>query len=325
MARIVVWALAVAAGFAVGCQPAKDVPEELPKSTQPIGGFHSADDVRRGGEGLRRKGRKRDDRRQTRVTGKGKELSRAVLKGTMKIQGTQLPTTRTIAALWPDRYYAMNDLTTQGQPMKVRAWLNRPHLIVMKNDNEEDIPNRAAMEVSLAADATTAALDGTARALADPKTAFVFDLQSVTGAALMTGQPMPIQLVKLSFGTLPLFQLTFDAKTDLLLRAEYVVTEQGVRRHKRWTAAQRHKLGTDRLMLPTKTECWHDDSGVVEDSGMWKSGSSPRVFPTPNSIHRKKIDPHHAGRNCSREFHFPPRSIDGKGAPDVRPVSTVPR
>jgi hypothetical protein len=274
MARLALWVPAVVVGVVVGCQPAKDVPEDIPKNQSVSEGVTVPAASDPAAKAYIEKAVKALTGGKTELLAKGK-TSRAVFKGMMSINKTELPTTRTIAAVWPDRYFVANDLVIRGQPLNVRTWLKRPHFTILKGDEEQENFNRAEMEQVLAADATAQYWMALLVPVTDPR-AIVFDTQSIIGTSA-TGQPMPIQLMKLSLGTtLPLYQLTFDAKTDLLLRAEYTTTELGVRRRKQWTASD-HKPGPDGLTLPMKTECQHDGLTVeLWDVEKWEfPGSIP--------------------------------------------------
>jgi hypothetical protein len=262
MARFAVWALAWAAGVCavVGCQPAKEIPDVVPKGTEPS----DAPKVPTVSDPA---AKEYVAKAVTKFTGGKPELlakgkaSRVAYKGLMPQLSGENPAARTIAAVWPDRYFTATDLTAQGKQFHIRVWLHRPRITVWEGENEQDVPNRPESELTLAADGTAQHWMALLTPLTDPN-AVVYDLQSVTGLAPGTGQPMPVQVLKLSLGTLPPFQLTFDAKTDLLLRVEYVARERGVTYRKQWTVLE-HKPGPEGLMLPAKTEVRHDGQ-VVE-------------------------------------------------------------
>lgn len=261
MARFAVWAALVvaAAGAAVGCQPAKEIPTEVPKGTEPSDEPTVPTKSEPGAKAYVEKAVKRLTGDKPELLAKGK-VSRSALKGQMAISGDS-PVVRAIAAVWSDRYAATTDFTLNNQKFNVRALLHRPRVSVLEGTREQDIPNRPETELALAADGTGQHWMALLVPVTDPK-AVVYDLQSVHGTAPQSGQPQEVQMLKLSYGDLPQFQLTFDAKTDLLVRVEYVVREQGVTRRKQWTALE-HKPGPDGLTLPTKTEMRHDGQ-VVE-------------------------------------------------------------
>ena len=261
MARFAVWAALVAAVAAatVGCRPAKEIPTDVPQGTEPGDGPKVPTASEAAAKAYVEKAVKALTAGKPELLARGK-VSRAALKGQMAISGDS-PAARAIAAVWPDRYAATTDFTLNNQKFNVRALLHRPHVNVLEGPREQDVPNRAETELALAADGTAQHAMALLVPVTDPK-AVVYDLQSVHGTAPQTGQPQPVQLLKLSLGDLPPFQLTFDAKTDLLLRVEYVVREQGVNRRKLWAATE-HKPGPDGLTLPTKTEMRHDGQ-VVE-------------------------------------------------------------
>lgn len=187
------------------------------------------------------------------------KVSRVVLKGTMlqpvENQNVPVGTVRTIAAVWPDRFHGTNEHTVQGNTVAVNAWQRRPQLTVMSGAQELVPPNRAEVERVFTTDNTAQYWMALFQPLTDPK-GVVFDLQSTEALSPSSGQMQAVRVLKLSLPDSPLFQLTFDAKSDLLLRVDYTVT-QGVRRRVQWAAVE-HKPGPDGLQLPSKTECRHD-------------------------------------------------------------------
>jgi hypothetical protein len=187
------------------------------------------------------------------------------------VAGNVVQATRTIAAAWPDRAYLTTDLKDKN--LLVRVWLRRPHITVFEGDREQENFNRTELELSAAADITAQHWMQLLVPLIDPKSV-AFEFRATTGVDPDNGQSMPIHLMKLSIGKLPLFHLTFDAKTDLLLRVDYESSELGLRLRKQWTARE-HKPGPDGLRLPTKTKSRHD-AGEVEqwDVDKWEFPAS---------------------------------------------------
>jgi hypothetical protein len=192
------------------------------------------------------------------LVGKG-NTSRAVLKGRVIRQdvGTT-DTERTITAVWPDRIAVTDDV--QGR--RVTAYSHRPNFAVVQQGREvEELPNRAETARNFTADVTAQHWMCVLAPLLDKK-AVVFDARPADVVSPQTGQPQAVNLLKLALPDSPLYQLVFDGKTDLLLRVEYTLVEQGVRRRKRWSALE-HKPGPDGQMLPSKLEMGHDGT-IVE-------------------------------------------------------------
>jgi hypothetical protein len=81
----------------------------------------------------------------------------------------------------------------------------------------------------------------------------VYHHLSATATTPGTGKPLPIHTLKVSYGDLPVFRLTFDASNDRLVRVEYTLTAIGVRQDRQWTALD-HKPGPDGQLLPTNTQ-----------------------------------------------------------------------
>ena len=171
-------------------------------------------------------------------------------------QSVPAETRRTLAAAWPDRFYALNEIEVQGKKAAVSTWLHRPQLTVMSGTQEFQLPNRTESEQVMAVDATAQHWMALLLPPTDPK-AVVYDLQQ------QTVNQKPAHTLKLALGTLPIFDLAFDAATDTLVRVEYVTSEAGVRRRKQWTAVT-STPGPHGLVLPNKTECRHDNVVVEE-------------------------------------------------------------
>ena len=259
MSRRAAWVgLAAVAAVVLGCGPGKELPEDIkindpdekpitvPVASEPAAKEYVARAVKAYAGG------------KPELVARGK-VSRVVFKGTMMLpadnQMRPFSATRTMAAVWHDRIYVNNDLNISGQPLQVRTWLRGPDLTALP---EPDQDNRADLRRSFPADVTGQYWMGLFVPLADPK-AVVFDLQTANTFFAHSGQTQEVRQLKLALPELPLYQLTFDAKTDRLLRTDYT-TKQGVRRRTQWTAME-HKAGPDGLQLPSRTECRHD--GVV--------------------------------------------------------------
>ncbi len=245
---------AVALAVAVGCEPAKELPTEVPKQAPPADVWAAPTESDPTAKAHVEKVVKAFTAGKPDLLAKVK-YSRAALKGTMVISGEN-PAVRAITGVWPDRYAVANDLQIADQKLLVRAWSNRTRFTAMNGDREQENINRSETASVFVADGTGQHWMALLQPLTDPK-AVVYDLQSVTGTSPQTGLLHPVTLVKLALPDRPLFQLTFDSKTDTLLRVEYMIRESGVDRRKQWTALE-HKPGPDGLILPTKTEVRHD-------------------------------------------------------------------
>ena len=189
---------------------------------------------------------------------KGK-VSRLALRGTLLYfvdnQRVPVEASRSIAAVWPDRFAGRDEYQVRGEKVTINAWLLRPHLTIMQGNQEHAPSNRTEAERNFAADETAQHWMALFLPLTDPK-AIVFDLRKQT-----VGQ-QAVQTLKISLGSFPLYQLTFDANTDALLRVGYTIKEQGTPIQKQWSMIE-HKPGPDGLLLPGKMECrWNDN--VVE-------------------------------------------------------------
>jgi hypothetical protein len=253
---------ALALAVAVGCEPAKELPPEVPKHVEQP----PPDPVPKESEPAARAYAEKAVKALT--AGKPELLakvksSRAALKGTMVIDGEK-PAARTISAVWPDRIAVRDDIqVTVDVKNLVRAWLVRGRFTVMQGETEIAEFNRAEMGRAFGAYALGQHWMALGLPLTDPK-AVVYDFQSVTGTAPRTGKPQPIHVLKLATGDPPqVFALTYDAATDLLVRVEYVARENAVERRKQWTATE-HKPGPDGLLLPAKIEVYQDGRPVEQ-------------------------------------------------------------
>lgn len=259
MARIAGWAAlawAVSACALVGCQPAKDIPDVVPKGAEPSDAPKVPTASDPAAKEYVAKAVAKFTGGKPELLAKGK-VSRAVLKGNRQ-EGSQslIDVTRTVAAVWPDRLADTDVMAAQGQNVTLTVYLRRPRMTPIRNGVEVSLPNLVEREHTFAADQTGQYWMALLLPLTDPK-AIVYDLQSTSGPAPGTGALTPVHTLKLSLGDFPVYQLTFDAKTDLLLRAEYSLTELGVSHRYQWTVLG-HKSGPDGQMLPAKTEYRQD-------------------------------------------------------------------
>ncbi len=264
MTRVAAWiALATVAAGVVGCGPGKELPADIPKSDdagpKPVVVPKQSDPAAKEYIDKAVKAFAGD---KPELVARGK-VSRLALKGKMltvvENQSQPLETTRTVAAVWPDRFHGMNDQTVQGKRVTVEAWLHRPNLTIRSGGQDYDPPNPVELERNLAADTVAQHWMALFQPLTDPKVV-VFDLHP------HVAEQKQVQMVKLALGDYPVFQLTFDAepgKPPVLLRVAYTVREMGVDRKKQWTMIE-HNPGPDGLLLPGRMECRHDNKVVEE-------------------------------------------------------------
>lgn len=202
-------------------------------------------------------------------------LSRATLKGMMvdPESAAQASAKRTIAAGWPDRFFGGNEIDVGGGQSRIRVWVRGDALSIYQGDREQDRVNVAEYLKIVRADAVGQHWMALLLPLADPK-AVVYDLKSADVVLPHTSQSRPMKLLKLVLPERPTYQLTFDAKTDLLVRVEYTTVELGGQMRKQWTVVE-HKSGPDGRMLPTKTECRHKGALVEKwDVEKWEFPAS---------------------------------------------------
>jgi hypothetical protein len=263
MARLaILTAIVVVAAVIVGCGPAKELPDEIPKGpehTEKPGAVPTTSEP--AAKAYLDKAVKAYTGGKPELVAKG-AVNRLKLAGTLRDPGgnqaAAVPATRTIAAAWPDRFADTDERQTQGRTVVVSAYHHRPRLTVFENGIEGQPSNPVELELNLAADECGQHWMALLLPLTDPK-AIVFDLHQ------QTLPQQTVQTLKLSLGKFPVYQLQFDAKTDALVRVEYTITEQGVIRRRHWSMTE-HKLGPEGLLLPGKMECrW--DNVVVEE---WK-------------------------------------------------------
>jgi hypothetical protein len=265
MARLAfVAALAVGAAVAFGCGPAKELPDEVPKSPEP--GEQQAAAAPKTSEPAAKEYVEKAVRAYTggkpELLAKGK-VARVSLKGRVLLpaggQKVLAEATRSIAAAWPDRIQGTTEMP--GQRLTVGIYLRRPHLTVLKNGAEEQLPKRAEYEQTLIADGVGQFWIMFLFPLVDEK-AVVYDFRAQS-ESLPSGQPVEVRTMSLLLPDLPVYSLTFDAKTDALVRVEYTAKELDVPHRKQWLMAD-HKAGAEGLLLPTKME-YRLDNVPAED------------------------------------------------------------
>lgn len=279
MTRLATWvALAMFGGAVIGCGPAKELPDAADLPTAP-GAGEKAPAAPTASDPAAKEyvetARKAFGGGNADLVAKG-ALSRAVFKGMMvdPRDGQTAPGARTIAAGWPDRFFAGNEAGVGGeQPLRIRVWVRGDTLSIFQGDREQERVSAAEQIKIVRADAVGQHWMGLLLPLADPK-AVVYDLKSADVLLPHASQPKPMKLLKLSLPDRPVYHLTFDAKTDLLVRVEYTTAELVGQVRKVWTVLE-HKPGPDGRMLPVRTECRHN-GGLVEkwDVEKWEFPAS---------------------------------------------------
>ena len=254
MVRLATWTFLVAAAVVVGCGPAKELPDEVPAgpdtSEKPAAVPAVSEPA---AKAYVEKAVKAYSGGKPEQVAKGK-VSRLVLKG-KQYKLSDIPvieTVRTLAAGWPDRYVDTDERQAQGRTAVVTAYLHRPHFAVVSEGVEQVINNPAERERNFAADATGQLWMALFLPLTDPK-AIVYELRPSEFLATTAKQPVPTHTLKLSLGDFPQYQLTFDAKTDALLRVEYTYVQFGTPARQTWTYSD-HKPGPNGFLLPGKVE-----------------------------------------------------------------------
>lgn len=202
------------------------------------------------------------------------KASRYGLKGTISIPGETglqtLDATRAVAAVWPNRVYGKTETTPQGNRLAVEVWLHRPNFAVANNGQFSALTNIDLLERNFVYDAVGQTWMPLLLPATDPK-AVVFDVQSVTRQARV------FSVVKLALGDeYPLYQLTFDSKTDELVSAEYTASDNALTR-RTLMAFSDHKPGPDGLTLPHALECRHN--GVVVEKWAVEKWEFPASIP----------------------------------------------
>jgi len=261
MTRLSFWAaLATTVGVIVGCNPSKELPDEIPRATEST---PQAPTVPKASDSAAKAYLEQAVKAYTggkpELVAKG-NLSRLLLRGKTTYPGgnqnVPVEATRTIAAVWPDRFRDTDELQIDGKKLVVEAWMHRPHLVIASGTMEENYSN-TPREKTFAADVVAQHWMALFLPLTDPK-AVVYELKTQLGTS-PTGQPFSTETLKLAIGEYPIFSLTFDATTHSLLRVEYAVSELGRTIHRTWTMLD-HKPGPEGLSLPSKMQCrWDND------------------------------------------------------------------
>ncbi|MBY0458731.1 MAG: hypothetical protein K2V38_15440 [Gemmataceae bacterium] len=241
--------------LALGCEPAKELPTNAPvqgdAQAQTQAPAPPAPDKTEPGA------KEVLDKALAALTGGKPELlgkvrvSRAKLKGQAYIGNQWLESERTYAAAWPDRLYATNEAHPFGNKLLIESWLRRPDLTVFANGTPNPQP---VSEVVFATDLTGQYWMALLVPATDPK-AVAFDRE-----ATAVGDRR-LNRVSLAVGGLPPYRLTFDARTDALLRVEYGVRQFDVARRTTMVFAD-HTRHPDGLLLPNRMECLYDGTAV---------------------------------------------------------------
>jgi hypothetical protein len=159
------------------------------------------------------------------------------------------------------------------------VWLRRPDLVVVSNGVPVDLRNIDVFERYFATDVMGQNWMPLLLPATDPK-AVVFDLQAVTL------ERRALNVLKVSLDDFPLYQLTFDAKTDALERVDYTASMDGTPRRTTMVFAD-HKPGPDGLVLPHTVECRHNNN-VVEKWTVEKWEFPPAIGDEQFSPPKKK-------------------------------------
>jgi hypothetical protein len=231
MARIAFWAaLATSAALAAGCGPEKQLPDNIPKRVE------QKDDEAPVPKVSEPAAKEYVAKAARALTGGKPELvdrakvSRASFRGKVYLPVTgesglvQFAAERTVVAVWPDRAQTTDDLTLEKRSERVQVWLRRPALSIRRGGTDFPHPSPVEGERVAACDVTAQYWLALGVPLADPN-AVAFDLRAPADGPTR---------VRLALPDYPPFALTFDAKTDRLLRVEYQTTEQRRTRRKVW-------------------------------------------------------------------------------------------
>ncbi len=263
-------AFVTAAAVIVGCEPAKELPSDVPRGTEPTGPTEKvpvqSDPATKA---FVEKAVKAYTGGKPELVAKGK-YSRLALKG--KEVWPQTPNwaeaMRSVAAVWPDRYHGLDELQLQGNRLIVEAWRHKPRVTVMFGGQEANQLNPQELDRILATDATAQHWMSLMVPLTDPK-AVVYDLQSQSGTS-PAGQKVSMQTLKLALPDLPVYQLTFDVSNSALIRVDYVLTQAAVPSPRTWIMLD-HKVSPEGLLLPTKMSCrWGNDFKEEWEESKWE-------------------------------------------------------
>ncbi|MFO0803989.1 MAG: hypothetical protein U0791_12815 [Gemmataceae bacterium] len=173
-----------------------------------------------------------------------------------QLQGTSfVPTTRKIAATWPDRFLFTDESTVNG-PVKLSIGLKQLVLSFRRNDEPFDPGMPKGYEQVLFVDSVGLHWMLTLVPLADSKTV-VFNAKKQSAGNQMA------DTVQAAVPGCPPFTLWFDEKTSLLGLVTYQHLEGGVSKlYKRQASAEHKDFGG--VLLPTKLE--FERSGVTVEN-----------------------------------------------------------
>jgi hypothetical protein len=251
MARLALGLLLITSAALVGCDPAKELPPDTPKSAQP---GERPEQVPAASEPAAKSYVEKAVASYTggkpELVAKGK-FSRLHLKGKEVWPQTEnwAEATRTIAAVWPDRLHFADELQHQGNLLRVEVWRHRPRIVVMIAGQEYTQSTPAELERIQATDSTGQHWMPLMLPLTDPK-AIVYELKNQSGTDA-EGRRVEMKTLKLALPELPVYQLTFDASTNALIRVDYVLIQGGAPSPRSWSMSD-HKVGPEGLLLPAK-------------------------------------------------------------------------
>lgn len=259
MARYPTWAtFVVVAALVIGCGPEKELPTDAPK----VGGPVVVQQIVP--QKSEPEAKAVVERAVKALTGGKPELflkgkyCRCVMKGQMfsiAQPDQQNDANRTVTTVWPDRFFSANEWFAMGNRVLDEVWLRRPGLVIANNGVSVPIANVELAERSLMTDFVGQNWMPLLLPAADPK-AVLFDLQTVTL------DRRDLRVLSLSLGEYPIYDLTFDATTNALVRAEYTISQVGAPR-RTMVVFSDHKPGPDGFVLPHRIECRHNGN-VVE-------------------------------------------------------------
>ncbi|MCI0701267.1 MAG: hypothetical protein L0241_09335 [Planctomycetia bacterium] len=250
--------LSMTVAVVIGCGPAKELPDEVPKHDGPAVEAPLPDKSDPAAEEVVKRAVKAFTGGKPELLVKGK-VSRNTVKGvTLQIATEQQPkefveSERHLTAVWPDRVHFSYDLTGNANRA---SWLFRPSLHVRRNNLP--IPMPSEYEKIITSDVLGQHWLPLIFPLTDEKAKpVVFDLKSVVVERQVDNKRVDVQANVLAVGfhgmeDMPQYQLTFDAKTDSLIGVDYKHDEVAqVIRHR--LVLTDHKM-IDGLLLPNKME-----------------------------------------------------------------------
>lgn len=183
------------------------------------------------------------------------KVNRLVESGRQLQATTYVPTTRKIAAVWPDRFLFTDESTATG-PVKISIGLKQLVLSFRRNDEPFDPGMPKGYEQVLLVDSVGLHWMLTLVPLTDPKTV-VFNARKQMIFNQMS------DTVQVAVPGCPTFTVWFDEKTHLIGLVTYQHVEGGVSKLNKRQAAAEHKEFAG-VLLPTKLE--FERSGVTVEN-----------------------------------------------------------